>query len=150
MGAGGRAVRSRRLSVVSRLRGIAVLRPDGGSGTVLAVGVVAGLVTVLLAALALVAVLVAGQGARTAADLAALAAEGQLVVGADAGTACGAAAEVAGRNQARLVSCTTVAAGAEPWPRAVVTVIRAVPGLRWEASARAVAGGVLREESGVP
>ena len=47
------------------------LQSDRGSATMLAIGVVGGLATVLVTALALVAVLVAGQQARTAADLAA-------------------------------------------------------------------------------
>lgn len=159
MGARGRAVsrsrtEPRRRGLPPRARtqpgGRDLPPPDGGSGTVLAVGVVAGLVTVLLAALALVAVLVAGQRARAAADLAALAAQGELVTGADVGSACGTAAQVAERNGGRLVTCTTLESGSDPWPRTAVTVSRSTPGLGWDATARAVAGGVVRDRTDGP
>lgn len=123
---------------------------DRGSGTVLAVGVVLGLVSVLLLALGLVAVLIAGQQARSAADLAALAAAGEVVSGSGEGSACSAAARVAQENGADLERCTTEVRRSEPWPRVSLTVSRAVTGTPWRASARAAAGGVSAPPAEAP
>lgn len=113
---------------------------DRGSATILAVGVVGGLATVLVAALALVSALVAGQQARAAADLAALAGAGQVVLGAEA-QACATARTVAERNGARAEACELRPHGTDPWPRVLVTVSRDVSGTPWAATARAAAGG---------
>lgn len=118
---------------------------ERGSGTVLAVGMVAGMATVLVSALALVAVLVAGQQARTAADLAALAAAGELVGGGGV-DACSTAAGVATEHGARLTDCRELSDGPQPWPRISVTVTREVGSTPWTATARAVAGAVVRED----
>lgn len=120
--------------------------PEAGSGTVLAVGVVLGLSTVLMSALVLASVLVAGQQARAAADLAALAAAGQVVTGSGEPSACDLAGEVARDNGGRLEGCALVQAQGDTWPRVRVTVTTAVAGTQWTARAQAVAGGVPRED----
>src|SRR5690606_36048405 len=61
---------------------------ERGSGTVLAVGVVSVLATLLLAGALVASVAVTGQRARTAADLAALAAVGEALTGAPQDRAC--------------------------------------------------------------
>lgn len=118
---------------------------DAGSGTVLAVGVVAGLTTLLVSALVLAGVLAAGQQARSAADLAALAGAGQVVTGHGQPAVCGVAGEVARANGGQLQGCALVRADGDPWPRVQVTVTTAVAGTPWTATARAVAGGVARD-----
>lgn len=86
--------------------------PERGSGTVLALALMA--VTLVLAAA--LGLLVGAQGARgqaqAGADLGALAAAAHLVSrGTDAvPDACAVAAEVAARNGARLASCTSAGA----------------------------------------
>lgn len=117
------------------------LQSDRGSATMLAIGVVGGLATVLVTALALVAVLVAGQQARTAADLAALAAAGQVVLGVGGEHACAQAGAVAGQNGARLQSCELRQHEGQPWPRVLVSVRREVANTPWALTARAAAGG---------
>ncbi|WP_122261161.1 Rv3654c family TadE-like protein [Ornithinimicrobium cerasi] len=120
--------------------------PERGSGTVLAVGLVAVVSTLLLAGLLVAAVAVAGQQARTAADLAALAAAGQVVHGGDEPTTCAVARQVAERNGGGLTGCSVVGpAKAEPGPLGTVEVVvtRPVAGTAWEVTARARAGGVL-------
>lgn len=114
--------------------------PERGSSSVLAIGVVLALVTVLLSALVLVAVLVAGQRARAAADLASLAAAGVSVEGGDQQEACAMAAQVAEDNGARLSGCAVVP-GDGPWPDVRVTTVCQVAGTVWDTSAEAVAGG---------
>ncbi|MGA4923262.1 Rv3654c family TadE-like protein, partial [Bacillus subtilis] len=76
---------------------------ERGSGTVLAAGLVAVIATLLLAGLLVAAVAVAGQRARTAADLAALAGAGEAVTGADEVRVCEVARQVAARNGAGTV-----------------------------------------------
>lgn len=79
-------------------------RQERGSATVLVLALVA-VSGVLLLGLGLLAGTQAGRaGAQTAADLAALAAADAANVGS--GDPCGVAAEVAGRNNAQLTSCT--------------------------------------------
>lgn len=143
MRVGGRTVRRK-----SGARGRSSARAwtDAGSGTVLAIGVVAGLATVLVSALVLASVLVAGQQARAAADLAALAGAGQVVTGAGESVTCGLAEEVARDNGGRLAGCVLVHAQGDPWPQVWVTVTTAVAGTPWTATARAVAGGVPRDQ----
>lgn len=123
----------------------AAARPEAGSGTVLAIGVVAGVATVLVTALVLASVLVAGQQARSAADLAALAGMGRVVSGYGEPDACAVAARVARDNGGHLSGCRTVPADGEPWPRLRVTVTRAVAGTPWTTTAEAVSGGVPRD-----
>ncbi|WP_298749074.1 Rv3654c family TadE-like protein [uncultured Serinicoccus sp.] len=124
----------------------AVLRrgeEDRGSAVVLVIGVVGGLVTVLVLALGLVAVLVAGQQARTAADLASLAAAGQLVQGADDPTACALATRVSEQHGVELRGCTVTRQGVSPLPEVTVDVERAVAGTRWAVGVRARAGATI-------
>lgn len=110
----------------------------------LAVGVVAGLSTLLVAAIALAAVLVAGQTARKAADLAALAAAGRVVQGGGEAAACAAAARVVVDNGGQLQSCRTTLVGTDPWPQVRVSVSSRAAATAWTATAHAVAGGVAR------
>lgn len=121
--------------------------PEQGSASVLAIGVVAGLALLLVTALALVSVLVAGQQARSAADLAALAAAGRVVSGAEPQVACREAGLVARQNRAELVSCGARPQPGQPWPAITLTVSRAVPGTPWTVSADAVAGTVTARSS---
>ncbi|ANS78889.1 hypothetical protein SGUI_1493 [Serinicoccus hydrothermalis] len=130
---------TRRPDRLGRLRR---LDREAGSASLLAVGVVAGLVSVLVLALGLVAVLVAGQQARTAADLASLAAAGAAVQGAGTAQACTTAGEVAARHHSRLQSCAAEQAGGRTWPDVVVTVRTPVPPTPWTVTARARAGAV--------
>lgn len=106
----------------------------------MAVGVIAGLAAVLLAALTLAAVLVAGQQARTAADLSALAAAGQVLAGAGKDRACAEADAVAARNGGRLEACDVRLDPGRPWPTVLVDVRRDVAGTPWSLTARATAG----------
>ena len=107
----------------------------------LAVGLVGVLATLLVAGLLVAAVAVAGQRARTAADLAALAVAGRTLEGADAATACAAGGHVAGLHDAAVLSCT-VRTDAQGLPRATVEVGTEVAGTRWRATARSAAGGI--------
>ncbi|WP_280116001.1 Rv3654c family TadE-like protein [Paenarthrobacter nitroguajacolicus] len=81
--------------------------PDRGSGTVLALTLGAVVMALLVVVVLLAQAAAMGTRAATAADLAALA-------GADAargltpGDPCAVAADVAGRHQAKLTSCTVV------------------------------------------
>ena len=113
--------------------------PDTGSATVLGIGLVLGVVTVLVLALGLVAVLVAGQQARTAADLGSLAAVGEVVQGVDPSGACAVAGQVVDQHRARLVACAWEPSGGA-WPEVVVSVRRSVPATPWTVTARARAG----------
>jgi secretion/DNA translocation related TadE-like protein len=121
-------------------RGPARPRSDRGSATILAVGVTGGLATVLVAALLLVSVLVAGQHARTAADLAALAGAGQSVLGVGTARVCAVVDDVAHRNGARVTSCELRPEALTPWSGVSVTVARQVAGTPWTVTARAAAG----------
>lgn len=110
---------------------------DDGSGTVLAVGLVAVLAMLVLATTTLGAAVVARHRAATAADLAALAAADRTT-GRASGPACLAAREVAATNNAALTGCTV-----DPDGSVTVTVQVSLPGsLRrlGSASARARAG----------
>ena len=77
-------------------------RPEDGVATVLAIVLAGLLVVVALVGGAVVALIDAHRRAESAADLAALAGAGALVRGDGA---CVAAATIAGRNGAELVSC---------------------------------------------
>lgn len=107
---------------------------ERGAATVLVVAMAAVLCFVTVGLAAAGGLVVAQRRAQAAADLASLAAAGAL---SDHGSGCDAAASVAERNRATLVSC--VVDGQE----ATVTVI--VPGPRWpgrrvEVTAQARAG----------
>lgn len=114
---------------------------ERGSGTVLAVGLVAVLASLLIAGLVVAAVAVTGQRARTAADLAALAVAGRTLEGVDPARACAAARPVLDHHGAALASCV-VGRTPDGLPRAELRVRMAVPGTPWTATARAVAGAV--------
>lgn len=143
---------------------------DRGSGTVLAVSLIAVLATLLVAGLLVAAVAVAGQRARTAADLAALAGAGAALDGAAEARVCEVARQVVVRNGAEAVQCRTGSAAAGSaaagsaaagsaaagsaaeavrgvLPSTVVEVVvsREVAGTGWVVTARARAGGVLPE-----
>jgi hypothetical protein len=114
---------------------------------VLAVGLIGVISTLLVAGLVVAAVAVAGQRARTAADLAALAAAGAAVTGADAATSCGVAQELAAHNGAVLATCallhdTDQTGAGLTLPAVEVTVTRQVAGTLWNVAARSRAGGV--------
>lgn len=114
---------------------------ERGSATVLGVGAVLLLFTLLVAFLHIGAAHLGSLAARTAADHAALAGVGVLRAGGDHAAACAEAARVATANRARLVSC-------DPRPQTVevrsslgVEVAVPVPVLGGqEARARAAAG----------
>ncbi|MGD8149167.1 Rv3654c family TadE-like protein [Ornithinimicrobium sp. Y1694] len=124
--------------------------PERGSGTVLAVGLIGVVTVVLVAGLVITAVAVAGQRARTAADLSALAAAGRMVEGHDLAGACAFAAELADRHGAEVTSCdaapaaTGSGAGAAPSVSTPVQVevTRPVLGTPWTVRVTARAGGV--------
>lgn len=174
MGAGGSAMRVQRHDNVRpqrhdnirprRVRG-PVRRPvqpdpDRGSASVLALAVVGMVVALLAAGLLIGAVAVAGQSARTAADLAALAAAGRVTTGQSVQEACSVAAEVAQDNGARITGCAvrpaesgaarsgavggsgSAVTGARAVPTVEVEVGRAVAGTRWTVRAKAAATGV--------
>lgn len=113
---------------------------ERGSASVLAIGLVVGLLAVLGMTLGLVAVLVAGQQARTAADLGALAAAGQLVQGLGEDAACARAHQVAREHGGSLESCVVEAGATARWPEVTVQVDRPVAGTRWTVSVSARAG----------
>lgn len=115
---------------------------DRGSASVLAVGLVAGLAMLLVTALMLVSVLVAGQKARAGADLAALAAAGTTVEGGGETAACAAADRVARDNGSVLAGCSLQERAGQPWPAVTVIVSREVVSTPWTVTARAVAGTV--------
>ncbi|GAA5167131.1 Rv3654c family TadE-like protein [Ornithinimicrobium tianjinense] len=119
---------------------------ERGSGTVLAVGLVGVLLTLLVAGLLIADVAIAGQRARTAADLAALAAAGRALEGASEGEVCAAASAVAARNGAPLTSCSLDVAGrvgSRGLPSVRVTAARDTAAGGWTVEARARAGGVV-------
>lgn len=123
-------------------------QPERGSATVIGLGLIGVIASLLVAGLLIGAVALAGQQARTAADLAALAAAGRLAEGAPPGQACSTAAEVAERNQGRLVTCDLVDGG-DPAGRVIPTVevevlTEALAG-RWNAGARAAATGIVAD-----
>ncbi|WP_041831812.1 Rv3654c family TadE-like protein [Actinoplanes sp. N902-109] len=102
---------------------------------VLAIGLV--LVSAGMAGAAVGAVRVGRQQARTAADLGALAAAMRVVEGS--GAACARAAEIVGRNGARLTACRVAGLDVEVTAGVGVTPL---PGLTGQAVARARAGPV--------
>lgn len=118
------------------------MRREQGSGSVLALGGIALILTLLVATLTVGGAVAAAQRAATAADLAALAGAQQLRTGASSDSACARAHQVATANGAHLRSCS-VTAGV----RGEVAVVAAVPVPGWAsglgpATARARAGVV--------
>ncbi|TWE09998.1 Rv3654c family TadE-like protein [Rudaeicoccus suwonensis] len=113
------------------------MRRQQGSATVLVVGIVGVLVSLLFGAMALVSAVQASHQARAAADMAALAAAGVMVDPGAASTsgACAAAGTVAHRNHARMAGC-------EVTGQEVIVVAAVRAGWRGlpEATARARAG----------
>lgn len=124
---------------------------DAGAGTVMALGICALSIALLLAGLLVVQASSSASVAATAADLAALAGA-DTARGLRDGDPCGVAREVAQRNRAQLRECSV-----DPG-RETVTVEASVTAalLPWPASARARAGppeeppGPQGELSGVP
>lgn len=108
---------------------------ESGSATVLAVGLIVVIVTVLLGALAVLSAVASTHRAAVAADLAALAAAGALGDGSGPADACAAAGRIAASNRAALASCEV--GGQEVTVR--VTVRATWPGLP-DAAAQARAG----------
>lgn len=92
---------SNRLWCAGRSRG------EGGSATVLMLGIVCALLTLTLSGLDLCSAVVASHRARAAVDLSALAGAGVLMHGGRAGHACAAAARVAAANGARITRCSS-------------------------------------------
>lgn len=122
------------------------LSGERGSGTVLAVGLVGVVSTLLLAGLLIADVAIAGQRARTAADLAALAAAGRVLEGASEDEACTTASAVAEHNGASVTDCSLVVdarRGRSGPPTVQVTAVGDTSGGRWTVEARARAGGVV-------
>lgn len=78
---------------------------DEGAASVLVVGLVAVIATVMVAVLIFAGAVLASHRARLAVDLAALAGAVRLQSGTSTGEACGIAAQVAHRNRARLLTC---------------------------------------------
>lgn len=87
------------------------LRPERGSGTVLAVAGVGLVLACLLGGLTLAAVVRSVHIARAAADLAALAGATAAQQGASGGAVCGRAAEVAVANHSTVHACSVDGAG---------------------------------------
>ncbi|WP_051276971.1 Rv3654c family TadE-like protein [Marmoricola sp. URHB0036] len=107
---------------------------ERGAGTVLAVAMMGLLVTVTVAAAGVVGVVATHRTAQAAADLAALAGAAALQ---DGGDACAQAADVAGRNRARLSGCQI-----EGWNVSVVVTAHtpSLPGGVLDLEARGRAG----------
>ena len=95
------------------------LRDEGGSATVVMLGVIGALLVLTVSGLLLASAVLASHRARATADLAALAAAGVLMRGEPASVACSAAAQVAAANHAQVTQC--VASGTE------VRLVAAVP-----------------------
>ena len=116
-------------------------RGERGSATVLAVGLIAVMLTVTVAALVVLGAIRSLHAARASADLAALAGAGHLQQQGDPAAACREAERIAARQQATVVACE-VGAGE------VVTVTTSVgiplrpPGVPESARGRARAGPV--------
>lgn len=113
-----------------------VLR-DQGSGSILAVAIVAAMLGLIALSTPLYAVLSAKQRAASAADASALAAA-SVALGIVPGIPCAAAASLATANRASLTRCEV--------DGAIVTVRLSVPILGFDVSATATAGpaGVTR------
>lgn len=114
---------------------------ERGSGTVLSVAAIGVLVILTTAGLQVGAAATAAHRARTAADLSALA--GAVALQEGTGTPCASAAEVAGRNEARVIDCE-VGVGESVLVRVTTAVSTHWAGVpdRAAASARAGPGDV--------
>lgn len=98
------------------------LRGETGSSSVLAVGLIAVLLTATVATLAVLSAVRAAHVARSAADVAALAGAIEYQQVSDPAGACTEAARVAGRHRVEIVSCA-VGGGGE----VTVTVAAEIP-----------------------
>lgn len=87
------------------------LRNDRGSSTVLAVGLIAVLLTVTLAALAVLSAVRAAHVARSTSDLAALAGALEYQQSPDAAAACAEATRVAALHDVQVLTCRVGAGG---------------------------------------
>lgn len=87
------------------------LRQEHGSSTVLAVGLIVAMLSVTLAASAVLSAARAAHSARSAADLAALAGAIQFQESPDARAACREAARLADRHDAWVLSCDVGTSG---------------------------------------
>ncbi len=87
------------------------LHDDRGSSTVLVLGLIAVLLTVTVAALAVLSAVRAAHQARSAADLAALAGAVVHQQASDASTACAEAKRIALRHDVEMLSCEVDAGG---------------------------------------
>ncbi|MGB3186092.1 MAG: Rv3654c family TadE-like protein [Ornithinimicrobium sp.] len=114
---------------------------ESGSATVLALGVIAVLITTLLALSLLAAAVAARQQAQLAADLSALAGAQSLRHGAGAAAVCDRVAHFVQQNNATVDACTVRTGQAEssaPEVRVSTSVrVRLGPGWTARASARA-------------
>ena len=108
---------------------------EGGSATVVMLGVIASVLMLTISGLLLASAVLASHRARAAADLAALAAAGVLLRGGPALAACESAAHVAALNHGRVQQC--IVSGTEVLLR--VVVVAGVKGLG-VASARSRSG----------
>lgn len=82
-----------------------------GQGSVLMVGVVAALLSTFVLLMAMGSAVIAGQQARSAADLAALAASSSAISGASSAHSCGQARQLMNLEGAQLLGCTIDAQG---------------------------------------
>lgn len=96
------------------------VRDDRGSSTVLALGVIAVMLSLMVAGLAVLSAVHAAHVARSSADLAALAGAIEYQERSTRGAACAEARRIARGHGARLVSCGVAGRG-------VVTVTTSVP-----------------------
>lgn len=88
-------------------------QPDRGSATVLAMGIIAVLLSLTAAGLVLASAMIASHRARTGADLAALAGAAAVIRGEPAAAACGQAREVAQLNGGQLTRCAVSGSAVE-------------------------------------
>jgi len=112
------------------MRVLRVQRNEEGAASVLALGLVGGVLAVTAAIIPVAGAFVASQRAANAADAAVLAAA-DVVSGAIAGVPCELAGRVAARNGAALTRC------AIDGPAASVTVVVGAAGFSIDATARA-------------
>ncbi len=111
-------------------------RDEGGSATVLGIGLLALLITGALVGATVAGMLVGQRRAASGADMAALAGASALQQGR---SGCGRAVELATANNVRLVGC---AARGDVVTVKVITEVTSALGSRWIVRARARAGPV--------
>ncbi len=126
----------------SAVRRAAAPAQERGSATVLGLGVLGVVLSVLVAGLVLAAVSTAAARARSAADLGAIGAAQELLHGAGQAGVCGRAAEIVLANGADLQACEVATASAAGQGPRVSVEVRSPTGLQlWPwAPGRAVAG----------